>query len=328
MGILDIKDPAKQQALMAMGSSLMNSGGYSRTPVSFGQALGQGMGAYTNKLDEYKQKKLQEKLQAMQMEQAAMSLEQAKASSAWQKGAGIYGAPDAAIESVFKAPDTFDKKMALAQTNPQLYGTMYPSAQTNIYNGNPPLPTDQQILRDDLIANAQRARESVMQNIKQGDSSTLTITNLNKALGLLDKVETGSLEETKIGLSKFAKSLGIDVDVSKISNAEQLMVLLGDEVMARVGETKGAVSEKEMDLFTRYSANFGNTVEGNRKILQFKLAKAKRDQKIASIARTMMDQKKPSTEIERAILKHINENPLTDYLEDPVSEFDKIWGSK
>jgi hypothetical protein len=109
--------------------------------------------------------------------------------------------------------------------------------------------------------------------------------------------------------------MGVKVDTDSIGRAEELMTLFGDEVMSRVGETKGAVSQKEMELFKEYSSNFGKTPEGNRAILRFKQAKLKRDIEIAKMVRKM--QKNPmltSIDIEEAIWNRVNEQDLSGML--------------
>ena len=87
-------------------------------------------------------------------------------------------------------------------------------------------------------------------------------------------------------------------------------MLLGDQVMARVEQTKGAVSEREMQLFTSYSANYGNSVQGNKLILEFQLLKAERDIEIGEMVRNLRKQGKSTLDIEENIHAYVQENPL------------------
>ncbi|MCP5012285.1 MAG: hypothetical protein GY942_20090 [Aestuariibacter sp.] len=185
----------------------------------------------------------------------------------------------------------------------------------NVNTGEVKLPTDQEIMRGDILDRATKSRAFNNIVITDGRSGIKSSADYRKALSILDGVETGTFEETKLAGKKLGAALGFDVDMSNVANAEQLMTLLGDQVMARVGETKGAVSEKEMDLFTRYSANYGNTTEGNRRILQFKLEKAQRDIALAKIVRNSKG--KTSIEVEGSLWDYINENPIGVGLSEP-----------
>jgi len=185
----------------------------------------------------------------------------------------------------------------------------------NVNTGEVKLPTDQEILRGDILDRATKSRAFNNGVIADGRAGIKSSADYRKALSILDGVETGTFEEAKLAGKKIGVALGFDVDMSKVANAEQLMTLLGDQVMARVSETKGAVSEKEMDLFTRYSANYGNTTEGNRRILQFKLEKAQRDIALAKIARNSKG--KTSIQVESALWDYINANPIGESLAEP-----------
>ncbi|WP_367874010.1 hypothetical protein [Luteolibacter sp. Populi] len=99
-----------------------------------------------------------------------------------------------------------------------------------------------------------------------------TIANLKQTDALLDQVQTGFGAET---ITAAKRILGQDV-----ASAEQLQTLLGDQVMARVAQTKGAVTDREMELFRQYSANFGKTNDGNKKIVAFAIKAAERAKKI------------------------------------------------
>ena len=86
--------------------------------------------------------------------------------------------------------------------------------------------------------------------------------------------------------------------------------------MARVAQTKGAVSEKEMELFKQYSANFGNTPEGNKRIINFKKAKSKRDIAVGKMIVDMQRAGESSYDIDLAIDEHIAANSILDTLID------------
>lgn len=182
------------------------------------------------------------------------------------------------------------------------------------------LPTTQEIQREDLLSRAGDARKFNAGILTEGFESQKRIGDYEKAINLLDDVQTGPFEENLVKAKRVAGRLGIDVDWNNIGSAEELRVLLGNEVMSRVAETKGAVSEREMQLFTDYSANFGNTSEGNKRILAFKKSKAKRDAHLAKMVRRMQKQNKTSLQIREAVENYVFKNDISDTLQNPVPQ--------
>jgi len=82
-------------------------------------------------------------------------------------------------------------------------------------------------------------------------------------------VKTGWGAEMKNRALAVGKTFGIEIDES-LDKFQFLQSILGSEVMAQIGLTKGSVSEKEMAYFMKISANPGNTVEANLMILRAK----------------------------------------------------------
>ena len=57
-GLFDLfsgNDPMKQQSLLAAAAAILQASGPSRTPTSFGQVLGGGLGAYQDSLEHQQQ---------------------------------------------------------------------------------------------------------------------------------------------------------------------------------------------------------------------------------------------------------------------------------
>jgi len=82
-------------------------------------------------------------------------------------------------------------------------------------------------------------------------------------------VKTGWGAENFHRVLSVGKALGFEVDEG-LDKFQFLQSVLGSEVMAQIGLTKGSVSEKEMAYFMKISANPGNTVEANLMILRAK----------------------------------------------------------
>jgi hypothetical protein len=127
--------------------------------------------------------------------------------------------------------------------------------------------------------------------------------SLRETRALLDKVRTGFGAETITAAKRLLPGVSV-------ANEEQLQTLLGDQVMARVAQTKGAVSEKEMDLFQQYSANFGKTPEGNKRIVDFAIKAAERAKKIDTVITAGLETGKSPFEIQRDIKAIQDSEPL------------------
>lgn len=149
------------------------------------------------------------------------------------------------------------------------------------------------------------------ETLKESQTLAATLPNLEQTKALLDEVRTGFGAEA---VTKAKRLLGQDV-----ANAEQLQTLLGDQVMARVGQTKGAVSEKEMELFQQFSANFGKTNEGNRKIVDFAMKAAERAKKIQTAINDGFRTGKDPFTIEQEVQAIREANPITDALQGPAT---------
>ena len=81
----------------------------------------------------------------------------------------------------------------------------------------------------------------------------------------------GQLNLWSMGLKNVALNLGMDGLVSKtILEDQQLINQIGTGfVMSLVGQTKGAISNKEMDLFARASPGLGSTYGGFMKMVNY-----------------------------------------------------------
>lgn len=182
------------------------------------------------------------------------------------------------------------------------------------------MPTREFIQREDAIASAKADRDWNAGIIKQASSARGMLPTYRRARHLLESVNTGTLEVSKLEAKKLANALGLDFDPSQIASAEELQVYLGDQLMSRVAETKGAVSNKEMELFERFSGSFGKTTEGNKAIIDFKIAQAERDMRLARMSRAMRKKGSTSEEIRVSIEDYIDNNDISGLLVMPDSQ--------
>jgi len=178
-------------------------------------------------------------------------------------------------------------------------------------NGDQVLPTRDEIMRGDIEARAGDARTRISE-IRAGLSDARDkLPRMQRALQILETVNTGTLATAKLQAQKLAEAFGAKIDVNKVGSIEELQALLGDFVMERIQETKGSVSEKEMELFTEYSPSLSKTVQGNRQILNFRIAQLQRNVKMAAMARDLQKKNMTSIEIADALDQYMIDNDLS-----------------
>jgi hypothetical protein len=163
-----------------------------------------------------------------------------------------------------------------------------------------------------------RSREALSYNsgiIQASDDSRKYSRDIERAIQLLSEdTSTGFGADWILKGRQIGKALGFDTEST--ANGEELRVLLGNQVMARVAQTKGAVSDREMALYTQYSANYGNSTEGNMQILKF--AKAAYDRSIDTAAKIREWRKQGLTagEVYDKVQEYQSKNELV--FEDPA----------
>ncbi len=108
-----------------------------------------------------------------------------------------------------------------------------------------------------------------------------TIQTVKTMLSTLDKVDdTGGFADFKNTLTKYAMSAGFDftdAEKEELANAEKFTQLSGEFVFKAISQTKGSISEKEMDLFQAMSPSMVNSKLGNRLMLEYAQKRADRD---------------------------------------------------
>ena len=113
------------------------------------------------------------------------------------------------------------------------------------------------------------------------------ITQLKGLLRPSGSLESGRFRRFRLdlisGLSGLASVFGLDgPDLADVSAGEQFDNAVGQFVMSMVSQTKGSVSNKEMDLFAKWQPNLSNTVDGNNRILDYMLRMANQNINLAT----------------------------------------------
>jgi len=113
------------------------------------------------------------------------------------------------------------------------------------------------------------------------------IVTLQRGLAILRNpdIETDRFATFKTFALSVASGLGMDSET--LADRETLGVILGDFVMKRIEQTKGAVSNKEMALFQRWSAGEKKDTATNLKVFEAALAVEKRAALVSRKAREL-----------------------------------------
>lgn len=157
----------------------------------------------------------------------------------------------------------------------------------------------------------QRDIDFVNSTITTGDAAVNALGNLNRMEDILSSgVRTGWGAQTVNDMKRALIALGFDADSVGVAGVEQLQVLFGDAVMARVAETKGAVSNKEMDLFEKYEPSLRKTPAGNLAIIKFQKQRLSRARVMSQYARKWSDEGVRDAEIRRRLNSYMDKYPL------------------
>jgi hypothetical protein len=146
--------------------------------------------------------------------------------------------------------------------------------------------------------------------IEGGAAARASLRSIEQITSLLDDgLKTGFAGETLLRLKQLGKRLGMEG--LETADAEQAQVLFGDFVMNRIQQTKGAISNKEMELFATFSPGLSKTPEGNRQILSFIKQADQRAQELSKKVRTWRANGDSETVIRAKIEDYQDENPLS-----------------
>ena len=105
---------------------------------------------------------------------------------------------------------------------------------------------------------------------ERGYTATTSIPSINQSLELLDSGElfTGPGANIVQVANKIGSLLGYEPAERSAAAATQFVSNSMKQIMGWIGQTKGAISEKEMAAFTAASPNLAQTKAGNRLLLQ------------------------------------------------------------
>jgi hypothetical protein len=109
---------------------------------------------------------------------------------------------------------------------------------------------------------------------EEADAATALRDQISIARGIAEELgerNFGTVDAATLGLKKFILDLGFEglVDKKIIERQEELQQNSIGFVMALVGKTKGAISNREMDIFFAASPTLGSTYQGYMEMLGY-----------------------------------------------------------
>jgi len=157
-----------------------------------------------------------------------------------------------------------------------------------IANYGPPKPSgmyatpEQQAETRAKTLSVENANKFVNTQRNEALDSAKSIRPATRALTLLEKgdLETGGISELKTNAIAMLDSLGIPIDketMDKVSNTQNFRAEVGKFLFDNISNTKGSISEKEMDIFAKISPGLQMTPEANKTLLNYVIKKAERD---------------------------------------------------
>ena len=106
-------------------------------------------------------------------------------------------------------------------------------------------------------------------DIASGEQARRLIPQTNSMISMLEGgLETGKLAPAKARFLSYAKAAGFDVDEAQLGKAEQFQAYATQQILGFISQTKGAVSNKENELFALMGPGFDRTPEGNKLLLR------------------------------------------------------------
>lgn len=148
-------------------------------------------------------------------------------------------------------------------------------------SGMYPTPEEQAKGKEDILS-VENANEFVNQTRTNSLESAKSIRPATRALTLLEKgdLDTGGIAELKTNAIAMLDSLGIPINketMDKVANTQNFRAEVGKFLFENISNTKGSISEKEMDIFAKISPGLQMTPQANKVLLKYVIKKAERD---------------------------------------------------
>jgi len=181
-----------------------------------------------------------------------------------------------------------------------------------------PTPEEQAKGKEDILS-VENANDFVNKTRENSLESAKSIRPATRALTLLEKgdLDTGGIAELKTNTIAMLDSLGIPIDketMDKVANTQNFRAEVGKFLFENISNTKGSISEKEMDIFAKISPGLQMTPEANKVLLQYVIKKAERDKDRVKFIQDMRRKGVSIVEQRNRLEDYMIENDLSEVL--------------
>lgn len=185
-------------------------------------------------------------------------------------------------------------------------------------SGMYPTPEEQAKGKEDILS-VENANDFVNKTRENSLDSAKSILPATRALTLLEKgdLDTGGIAELKTNTIAMLDSLGIPIDketMDKVANTQNFRAEVGKFLFENISNTKGSISEKEMDIFTKISPGLQMTPEANKVLLKYVIKKAERDKDRVKFIQDMRRKGVSIVEQRNRLEDYMIENDLSEVL--------------
>lgn len=205
-----------------------------------------------------------------------------------------------------KSQDAFQTaKSAFMAQNPNAAPAQLSDFVSSYQAGSqPPKPFEDESTKQ----RAQVMAKMFQGDIAKGDSARTMLSNYSKVKDLLKGgVKTGAFEESKLKAVSFLKSLGVEVDQTKLANSETAKALMGSSLIEWFDRTKGSISNSENSLFQSFGPEFAKSEQGNKLLIEAAEERLKVDTDLSRIASSGYENGLSDAEIMKNRNKRITE---------------------
>jgi hypothetical protein len=246
-----------------MAQGLLEASGYSTTPVSFSQALSQGMARSNEAQVREDEKEYRKQLFDFQKEQ----FEETKAQNIVANFLANKKI-DVDLQNALKPQlSSFTKSIIAAGIDPQSPQGIA-MLEAELAKASNTITLDQ---KGETKYSEERGTYAAKQLNKMEDDAESAYTNLENyemITNLLPAFETGALSEGVIGVSKIAKRFGLDITFGQdIAAGEAIRSLTGSLVMDTLAKFKGAISDGERAFAKEINLGLGLSRKGNEMLI-------------------------------------------------------------
>ena len=250
--------PKEQQAEAVNKAAL----GISRTP--------EGLREFANKLRQMGRadlaERMDDKADELMLKQRKLDIEQRKLDIE-EKEAGVVGADTTTIKDIYNyAFNELGVNLSDPNLTPEARKIAYSEARKAVREMK--RAGTEETFRIGNVENLNDYQKEVLR--PKAQEARAVIGQSKRMNRLLDQIDTGSFEKIKLSARKALAAFGISDEETEelVANQEAFQSQAFKRIMSYVQQTKGAVSNREMQLFGEAETGLTKSKKGNRLILK------------------------------------------------------------